>query len=113
MALFEINHEACRGQSLHGLCCVLQYLADRVTIYRDIIQVHYDWQSAVLSLSLKDAFHYVLEMCRGLRKAHRHPDPPILSLGCYKGGVIRGFVLKWDIMEPSLEVNHAYILTPK
>ena len=113
MALFEINHEACGGQSLHGLCCVLQHLADRVTIYCDIIQVHYNWQSTVLSLSLKDAFHYVLEMCRGLRKAHRHPDPPILSLGCYKGGVVRGFMFKWDIMEPSLEINHAYILTPK
>ena len=113
MALFEINHETCQGQSLHGLCCVLQYLTDRVTIYRDIIQVHYHWQSAVPSLSLKDAFHYVLEMCRGLRKAHRHPDPPILPLGCYKGRVIRGFMFKWYIVEPGLEVNHAYILTPK
>ena len=113
MALFEIDHETCRGQSLHGLCHVLQYLTDRVTIYHDIIQVHYHWQSAVPSLSLQDTFHYVLEMCRGLRKAHRHPDPPILSLGCYKGRVVRGFVFNGDIMESSLEVNHAYILTLK
>ena len=113
MALFEIDHKTCQSQSLHGLCCVLQNLADCITIYCDIIQVHYDWQSAVPSFSLQDAFHYVLEMCWGLRKAHRHPDPPILSLGCYKGGVIRGFVFKWDIMEPSLEVDHTYILTPK
>ena len=111
MALFEINHETCRGQSLHGLCCVFEYLADRDTIYRDIIQVHYHWQSAVTSLSLKDAFHYILEMCRGLRKAHRHPNPPILSLVCYKGRVVGGFVFEWDIVEPSLEINHAYILT--
>ena len=113
MALFEINHETCQGQSLHGLCCVLQYLTDRFTIYRNIIQVYYDWQSAVPSLSLQDAFHYVLEMCRGLRKAHRHPDPPILPLGHYKGGVTRGFVFKRNIMEPSLKVNHANILTPE
>ena len=113
MALFEINHETCRGQSPHGLCCVLQYLTDRVTIYHDIIQVYYDWQSTVPGLSLQDAFHYVLEMCRGLHKAYRHPDSSILSLGCYKGGVVRGFMFKWDIMEPSLEINHAYILTPK
>ena len=112
MALFEINHETCQGQSLHGQCCVLQYLTDCVTIYRDIIQVHYDWQSTVPSLSLKDTFHYVLEMCRGLRKAHRHPDPPILTFGCCEGRVVRGFMFKWDIMEPSLEINHAYILTP-
>ena len=113
MALFEIDHETCRSQSLHGFCCVLQYLADRVTIYRDIIQVHCNRQNMVPSLSFLDAFHHILEIFRGLCKAHRHPDPPILSLGGYKGGVIRGLVLKWDIMEPRLEVDHTYILTPK
>ena len=52
-------------------------------------------------------------MFRGLRKAHKHPGPPILSLGHYQGGVIRGFVFKWYIVEPGLEVNHAYVLTPE
>ena len=67
----------------------------------------------VPSLPLQNALHYVLEVGRGLCEAHRHPDPPKLSHGYYKRGVVGGLMFEWDIVEPGFEVDHANILTPE
>ena len=79
----------------------------------DIIQVYYYWQSTVPTLPLQNALYYVLEVGWGLCEAHRHPDPPKLSLRHYKGGAVGGLVFKWDIVKPGFEVDHAYVLAPE
>ena len=51
-------------------------------------------------------------MGRCLSKAHQHLEPPELALVGNKGQVIKRGTLKWDIVEASLQVQHADPLSP-
>jgi hypothetical protein len=44
----------------------------------------------------------------GLGKSHCHPEPTEFPSVGYKRGIIRGFLLKGDIVEPRLEIDHTY-----
>ena len=56
---------------------------------------------------MKDTFDHKLEIGRHLHKAHWHPEPLELALVGNKGRVIRRGTFKWDIVEASLQVQHA------
>ena len=67
----------------------------------------------VPSLPLENALYYVLEVGRGLCEAHRHPDPPKLSLGYCKFRVVGGLVFEQNIVKHGFEVDHAHTPTPE
>ena len=60
----------------------------------------------------KDTLYYKLKICVHLNKAHWHPEPPELAPVGDEGRVIRRGTLKWDIVEASLQVQHADPLSP-
>ena len=110
LTFLQINHEARCSKGPDGLQGILQNLLPGVPIYRYVVKVNHHCQWAVTRLPPKHIFNYILEVGRGLRQAHRHPQPPVFTAMRHEGGVVAGLPLKEDVVKSCFEVDHAYPL---
>ena len=112
LALMQVKHKAGCSKPLDGFKGVLQHLLRSVSVHGYVVQVDNYGQGVVTQHAMKDTLDYKLEINGHLCKAHQYPEPPELALVGIKGRVIRSSTLKWDIVEASLQVQHADPLSP-